>query len=91
MDDEKLFFSDLLKAFDTVYQNVLLHKLTSLRICQNTFKRFQSYFANRKQCISWKGVLSREKDISLGVHQGYILGPLFCIRYINDYSTCPKH
>lgn len=40
MDDGKLtgvLFIDLRKAFDTVNYNVLLHKLASFGICQNTF------------------------------------------------------
>lgn len=59
MDDEKLtgvLFIYLRKAFDRVNHNVLLHKLASVDILQNTFKWFQSYLANRKQCISWRGV-----------------------------------
>lgn len=94
MDNGKLtgvFFIDLRKAFDTINHNVLLHKLASFGICQNTLNRFQSYLKNRKQCVSWRGVLSYEKDVSLGVPQGSILGTLFFIIQINDYSKCLKH
>jgi hypothetical protein len=94
MDDGKLtgvLFIDLRKAFDTVNHTVLLHKRLSYGICHNTFKGFQSYLSNRKQYVSWRGALSKETDVSIGVPQGSILGPLFFILYKNDYPKCLKH
>jgi hypothetical protein len=77
MDDGKLIlgvlFIDLRKAFDTVNHTVLLHKFLSYGICQNTFKWFQLYLSNRKQCVSWRrGAFSKETDVLTGVPQGLI-------------------
>lgn len=75
MEDGKVtgvLFIGLRKAFDTVNHKVLLPKLRSFGICENTFKFFQSCLLNRKQCVSWRGALSQEKNISLGVPQGSI-------------------
>ena len=86
-----VLFIDLSKAFDTVNHDVLLKKLLSFGICQNTFNLFSSYLRNRTQCVKWKGVLSKEKNVTIGVPQGSILGPLFFILFVNDYPKCLKH
>ena len=86
-----VLFIDLSKAFDTVNHDVLLKKLLSFGICQNTFNWFSSYLRNRTQCVKWKGVLSKEKNVTIGVPQGSILGPLFFILFVNDYPKCLKH
>ena len=86
-----VLFIDLSEAFDTVNQDVLWKKLLSFGICLNTFKCFRSYLRNRTLCVKWKGVLSKEKNITIGVPQGSILGPLFFILFVNDYPNCLKH
>ena len=88
-----VLFIDLSKAFDTVNHDVLLKKLLSFGICQNTFNWFSSYLRNRTQCVKWKGVLSKEKNVTIGVLQGSILvlGHLFVILFVNDYPKCLKH
>ena len=45
-------FLDLSKAFDTVDHNLLLHKLKSVGLSEDTVNWFQSYLANRKQRTS---------------------------------------
>lgn len=65
--------------------HVLLHKLLSSGICINTFNWFKSYLTNRSQCVRWNGTQSDNLGISIGVPQGSILGPLFCILYV--YNT----
>ena len=50
-------FLDLLKAFDTVDHNLLLHKLKSVGLSDDTVNWFQSYLANRKQRTSVRDTL----------------------------------
>ena len=45
---------------------------------------FKSYLSDRKQCVEVNGKISNEKNISISVLQGSILGPILFLCYIND-------
>ena len=77
-------FIDLSKAFDTVNHKILLRKLTYFGIKGVYLDWFKSYLRNRKQFISYNDKSSSILDITCGVPQGSILGPLLFLLYVND-------
>ena len=77
-------FLNLKKAFDVCSHTILLKKFKKLGISGTPLKWFKSYLSDRKQCVEVNGKISNEKDISISVLQGSILGPILFLCYIND-------
>lgn len=83
-------FLDFAKAFDTVNHKILVSKLENYGIRGTVKQWFESYLNNRKQTVKIGNTFSDEKQITCGVPQGSILGPILFLLYINDIKNSAK-
>ena len=77
---------DLQKAFDTVDHSILLAKLEAMGLSNDIVKWFQSYLSGRQQLFDVTGTFSSCENITCGILQGSILGPLLFLIYVSDMS-----
>ena len=75
---------DLQKTFDTINKKILPDKVLPIDFSKNMIGLYKSYSAKRHFTVELANMVSKFSNISCGVLQNSILGPLTFLTYFND-------
>ena len=79
-----VIYLDFRKAFDLVPHDKLIIKLKSHGIEGKVLNWIKEWLSDRQQRVVINGISSDYVDVSSGVPQGSVLGPILFLIYVND-------
>jgi hypothetical protein len=84
-------YLDVAKAFDTVWVDGLLYKITILNFPSYLVKTISSYLKGRTFETSFQTATTASRRMGAGVAQGGIISPVLFSLYINDMPSPSGH
>ena len=79
-----MVFFDFSKAFDSVTHIKLVNKLYAFGFPHSIVNWIQSYLHSRRQCVALRGSYAPWTQVTSGVPQGSVLGPLLFNIFTSD-------